>query len=108
MFIVCTFLPKQIPWLCKLSWPINPFLILILILRGEEDGGILCEYIYLFLLQGVGGGTDLLPLLKINPKANTDAFHVKSLASKIQNVLANSDSRLIVSVEDCISSAANS
>ena len=29
MFIVCTFLPKQIPRLCKLSWPINPFLILI-------------------------------------------------------------------------------
>ena len=29
MFIVCTFLPKQIPCLCKLSWPINPFLILI-------------------------------------------------------------------------------
>ena len=25
-----TFLPKQIPCLCKLSWRINPFLILIL------------------------------------------------------------------------------
>ena len=34
MFIVCTFLPKQIPWLCKLSWPINPFLILILQLNA--------------------------------------------------------------------------
>ena len=31
MFIVCTFLPKQIPCMCKLSWRINPFLILILI-----------------------------------------------------------------------------
>ena len=30
MFIVCTFLPKQIPCLCKLSWRINQFLILIL------------------------------------------------------------------------------
>ena len=29
MFIVCTFLPKQIPCLCQLSWRINPFLILI-------------------------------------------------------------------------------
>ena len=29
MFIVCTFLPKQIPCLCKLSWRINPILILI-------------------------------------------------------------------------------
>ena len=34
MFIVCTFLPKQIPCQCKLSWPINPFLILILILSA--------------------------------------------------------------------------
>ena len=30
MFIVCTFLPKQIPCLCKLSWQINSILILIL------------------------------------------------------------------------------
>ena len=30
MFIECTFLPKQIHCLCKLSWRINPFLILIL------------------------------------------------------------------------------
>ena len=29
MFIVCTFLPKQIPCMCKRSWRINPFLILI-------------------------------------------------------------------------------
>ena len=28
MFIVCTFLPEQIPCLCKLSWWINPFRIL--------------------------------------------------------------------------------
>ena len=28
MFIVCTFLPKQSPCLCKLSWRINPILIL--------------------------------------------------------------------------------
>ena len=40
MFIVCTFLPKQIPWLCKLSWPINPFLILILILHRVLGGGV--------------------------------------------------------------------
>ena len=27
MFIVCTFLPKQIPCQCKLSWRINPILM---------------------------------------------------------------------------------
>ena len=38
MFIVCTFLPKQIPCLCKLSWPINPSLILI----SDSDSDYLC------------------------------------------------------------------